>query len=91
MAQSLFTITFTDFELEDCGEDCDCDWVKIVDGNGQDLLPKTCGAQIPDKIISETETATLTFVSDDDNDDVYKGFRAELSAVVLITVTPVTD
>merc|ERR1712223_720139 len=64
-------ISFTDFETEECRYD----WVVIVDGDGSELLPKSCGSQIPEKIETKTNLAILVFFSND-YDDVNKGFQA---------------
>ena len=76
----LIEITFTDFSLED-SRGCVYDYVRIVDGNGEELLPRTCGdhKDLSEPILSKTKTAFLTFVSD--HSEVRSGFRAEWRAV----------
>ena len=62
---------FTHFDIEDVGdyddyydEDCPFDWVQVVDGDGTELLPNSCGDQIPMNFTSRTNTATVKFYSD---------------------------
>ena len=78
----LVQITFTDFSLED-SRGCVYDYVRIVDGNGEELLPRTCGdhKDISAPILSKTKTASLTFVSD--HSEARSGFRAEWRAVAV--------
>ena len=80
----LVQITFTDFSLED-SRGCIYDYVRIKDGNGEELLPRTCGdhKDIFAPILSKTKTAFLTFVSD--HSEVRPGFRAEWRAVAVAT------
>merc|ERR1712014_462025 len=59
-AGQTIEITFNEFELENW-ERCRYDWVVIVDGDGTELHPKTCGSQIPGKIESKTNIAILVF------------------------------
>ena len=78
----LIEITFTDFSLED-SRGCVYDYVRIVDRNGEELLPRTCGdhKDISAPILSKSNTAFLTFVSDPS--EVRSGFRAEWRAVAV--------
>ena len=75
---SLIEITFTDFSLED-SHGCVYDYVRIEDGNGEELLPRTCGDHKDISVMSKTNTTFLTFVSD--HSEVRPGFRAEWRAV----------
>ena len=82
-------ITFTDFEVGYHYGGCSYDWVVIVDGDGTELLPKSCGSQIPEKIETQTNLAILVFVSD--SSDTEKGFQASLSDGVDVVLLNVTD
>jgi len=75
---SQILITFTHFEIED-HPNCGWDWVKVVDGDGTDLLRKSCGSGIPDPITSKTNRITVVFHSDDSI--TRRGFKAEWKAV----------
>ena len=74
----LVQITFTDFSLED-SRGCIYDYVRIKDGNGEELLPRTCGDHKDISVMSKTNTTFMTFVSD--HSEVRPGFRAEWRAV----------
>merc|ERR1712002_235768 len=75
---SQILITFTDFEIEN-HPNCGWDWVKVVDGDGTDLLRKSCGSGIPDPMTSKTNRITVEFHSD--FSITRRGFKAELNAV----------
>jgi len=76
---SIIEILFTDFNLE-AHASCAYDWVQVVDADGTELLPKTCGTNKPSAAIkSKTNQATIKFHSDTSVND--KGFRAEWKAV----------
>jgi len=79
-AGSIIEILFTDFMLEGRhSSSCIFDWVKVVDGDGTELLGKTCGTNKPAAAIkSNTNEARIEFHSDLSIDD--KGFRAEWKA-----------
>ena len=75
----IIEILFTDFELEP-EANCRYDWVMVVDGDGTELLPKTCGTNKPAApILSKTNQATVKFHSDTSENK--KGFRAEWKEV----------
>ena len=83
-------ITFTDFEIESINNStCPNDWVVIVDGDGTELLPKSCRSQIPEIIETRTKLAILIFVSDSRTNR--KGFQASLSDDVGVVLLNVTD
>ena len=71
-------IVFSDFNLEDKTA-CSADWVQIMDGDGTELLKKSCGTTKPAKITSKTNRVKINFKSDSTYH--YKGFRAEWKAV----------
>jgi len=52
---------------------CDCDWVKVVDGDGTALMNKTCGTKLPDTITSKTNRLTVEFKTDEG--DTKEGFK----------------
>ena len=80
---SIIEILFTDFTLE-TESDCNtADWVQVVDGDGTELLKKSCGTTKPGKITSKTNSVTIKFHSDSTKQ--YKGFRAEWKAVKKLT------
>ena len=75
----IIEILFTDFVLE-YHSSCRYDWVQVVDGDGTELLTKTCGTNKPSAAIrSKTNKATVKFHSDTSANK--KGFRAEWKAV----------
>jgi len=82
---SQILITFTDFDIES-HPNCMWDWVKVVDGDGTVLLPKSCGSDIPDPITSKTNRITVQFHSD--GSVQRRGFRAEVQPVSTV-VQPV--
>ena len=67
---------FTDFSIED-HKTCGYDWVQVIDGNGQELLKKSCGDTKPKSFLSKTNKATVKFHSD--GSTKRKGFRLEYS------------
>ena len=67
---------FTDFSIED-HKTCGYDWVQVIDGNGQELLKKSCGDTKPKSFLSKTNKATVKFHSD--GSTTRKGFRLEYS------------
>ena len=71
---------FTHFDIEDGDDDCEYDWVQVIDGDGTELLPKSCGDQIPENFTSRTNTATVKFHSD--VSETREGFRLEYSQIV---------
>ena len=75
----IIEILFTDFELE-AEDNCAYDWVMVVDDDGTELLPKTCGTNKPAELLrSKTHLATIKFHSD--TSETKKGFRAEWKEV----------
>jgi len=72
----LITLKFTDFEIENydgsCSGTCSFDWVTVVDGDGTELLPRSCCQKcppdcgyMPPEITSKTNTVIIKFKSDD--------------------------
>ena len=64
--------------LED-HKSCKWDWVQVVDGNGQQLLEKSCGYILPKSFISKTDRAIVKFHSD--NSDTRMGFGLKYSFI----------
>jgi len=60
----LIQIHFTDFDIES-HDSCLYDYVLITDGNGTEILPKSCGSIKPDDVTSFTNKVRVTFYSDD--------------------------
>jgi len=85
------TIEFTfvdEFEIES-STDCVYDYVAIVDGNGLDLLPHTCGTTRPSQTItSSTNRAYVEFVADYSTGG--KGFKLQWREVGDATPAPTT-
>ena len=54
---------FMDFDIEKHSQ-CRYDWVEVIDENGQQLLPRSCGTTKPSDFISVTNKATVRFHSD---------------------------
>ena len=80
------SLTFTHFALEEeevailpGGPECEYDWVKVMDGNGTELMAKACGSTLPGKVTSKTSTMVVKFHSDESVND--KGFRAQWEEV----------
>ena len=74
----VIEVVFSDFTLE-AKADCSADWVQVMDGDGTELLKKSCGTTKPAKITSKTNIVKIKFKSDSTYH--YKGFRAEWKAV----------
>jgi len=74
----VIEIVFSDFILE-AKSDCSADWVQVVDGDGTELLKKSCGTTKPAKVTSKSNVVKIKFKSDSTYQ--YKGFRAEWKAV----------
>ena len=63
----IIYIQFTHFNIElieHPSDPCHYDWVMIIDGNGTELLPKSCGVDIPGDVVSLTNKVTVKFSSD---------------------------
>ena len=68
-------IVFTEFDIEN-HQSCSWDWVQVVDGDGTELLPKTCGRNKPNSVIkSRTNQVYVKFHTD--GSVTRKGFSAE--------------
>ena len=80
-AGEIIQLSFTEFKLEN-HTNCFYDWVLITDGDGTELLPKTCGTEIPADVSSVTNVMAMSFHSDSSVTD--KGFLAVLSASVTV-------
>jgi len=52
------------FKIEGPSPKCPYDWIRIYDGNGEELLSKTCGFKAPGKILSKTNRVHIIFLSD---------------------------
>ena len=64
----------------------------IIDGDGSELLPRSCNITIPEPITTRTSQATLIFFSD--TSLIERGFQADLSAgvsLILLNVTQTGD
>ncbi|VDK80991.1 unnamed protein product [Dibothriocephalus latus] len=63
----FFVSTFEDYWLPLEGSFCMYDYVQIKDGSSETspILPKICGNQLPDAIVSTTNAIIVTFISDD--------------------------
>ena len=59
----IIYIQFTHLNIE-WHPTCRYDWVMIIDGNGTELLPKSCGVDIPGDVVSLTNKVTVKFSSD---------------------------
>ena len=62
------------------------DWIEIIDGDGTILLEKSCEEPDPVTITSNSNVAKLRFKSD--GSDQARGFEAQLSAGVQVTISP---
>jgi len=60
---SRISLTFTDFAVEEQSS-CGWDWVQVEDGDGTELLGRSCGFQLPAPVVSNTNSITVTFHSD---------------------------
>jgi len=74
---SKVSLKFTDFILEE--NRCDFDWVRVEDGDGTELMNKTCGSNLPGPVVSNTNVMVVKFHTD--WSDHFKGFRAEWEKV----------
>ena len=85
---NVIEMRFTDFALDPSNTgDCRYDWVQIVDADGTELLPKSCGMQAPADILSNTNTVFVKFFSNHYSRN--KGFRIEWKSVSSIAMDPV--
>jgi len=66
-------LKFTDFKLQPHSS-CDYDWVQVMDKDGTELLPRTCGDKIPATVTSNSNQITVKFHSD--TSATGSGFRA---------------
>jgi len=78
---SKISLTFTDFNIEN-HKTCRYDWVRVEDGDGSELLGKTCGYTAPGTIHSKTNKIIITFHSD--YSVQLQGFRAEINSENII-------
>ena len=85
--ESVIDIEFSTFALfVESTESCFWDWIVILDNEGNELLPQTCGKNKPDKI-SFTNMATLIFHSTGFIDGTSKaGFSSVLSEEVRLSI-----
>ena len=60
----FFLITFTHFSIEEGGHNCPYDYLTITDGNGDVLLGRTCGHNLPSEINSAYIEVHITFHTD---------------------------
>ena len=72
----IIIFEFSDFSIE-YATSCIYDWVQVFDGNGQELLKKSCGDTNPQSFSSKTNKATVMFHSD--VSVTGKGFRLKFS------------
>jgi len=68
-ADKIIKLEFLEFDIEGSSGDCNYDWVKIVDGDGTEILSKSCGNNLEsgtqdDPLYSETNVAYVFFHSD---------------------------
>ena len=74
---------FNDFDIEPGFQSflrpCSFDWVSITDSDGNKILPRTCGSEIPGNVSTNGNKATLNFYSD--NSGTRRGFKAEVYEV----------
>ena len=61
-------------QLQNCGN-CACDWVKITDGDGTELLPKTCGTTVPTMKYSQSKTNHIIIQFNSNSKYGYKDFN----------------
>ena len=76
---SSMEIIFLYFEVEKGEVACEYDSISIIDGNGTELLAKTCGNSLPEAITSFTNRAVLKFITD--LSERRKGFFLQYKAV----------
>merc|ERR1712002_1421257 len=74
---SEVSLKFMDFVLEENG--CAYDWVRVEDGDGTELMARTCGSTLPGPVVSNTNVMVVKFHTD--RTDHFKGFRAEWEKV----------
>ena len=85
---NVIEMRFTDFAVVPSNTgDCRYDWLQIVDADGTELLPKSCGMQTPADILSNTNTVFVKFFSNHYSRN--KGFRIEWKSVSSIAMDPV--
>uniref|UniRef100_A0A1B6C4Q2 Cubilin n=2 Tax=Clastoptera arizonana TaxID=38151 RepID=A0A1B6C4Q2_9HEMI len=70
-------ISFDEFNLQDCQEECACQNLKIYDGSN--IVGTYCGDDTPGEKLSETNTVSIVLYSQD-SVDASKGFRMHYTA-----------
>ena len=81
---SAIQLSFTSIEIEECPHDthegrCFCDYVRVLDTDGSQIL-ETCGNELPaDKLTSFGNKMTVVFHSD--HSETFKGFSADWTMV----------
>ena len=75
--QTIFNISFNFFDIEYLRLRCLEDWVIVLNADGSELLPRSCGSQKPESIKTKTNLAILVFYSD--VTITRGGFQAEVS------------
>ncbi|NWR90257.1 CUBN protein, partial [Furnarius figulus] len=74
------TLSFTDFDIENSGQNCTTDFVEILDGNNYEapLQGRYCGTTIPHPITSFGNALVVNFISN--NEVTARGFHATYAA-----------
>ncbi|NWR74432.1 CUBN protein, partial [Centropus unirufus] len=74
------TLSFTDFGIENTGQNCTKDFVEILDGNNHEapLRGRYCGTTIPHPITSFGNALVVNFISN--NNVTARGFHATYAA-----------
>ncbi|NXY42567.1 CUBN protein, partial [Ceuthmochares aereus] len=75
------TLSFTDFDIENNGQNCTMDFVEILDGNNYEapLQGRYCGTTIPHPITSFGNALVVNFISNNNNITA-RGFHATYAA-----------
>ena len=57
------SIEFNDLDIEYI-KDCSYDFLRLVDGDGSELLGRTCGTEVPGALVSGSHEVRVSFHSD---------------------------
>ena len=57
------SIEFNDLDIE-YSKDCSYDFLRLVDGDGSELLGRTCGTEVPGALVSGSHEVRVSFHSD---------------------------
>ena len=70
-------LEITNYNIQQCGPDCTCDYLQVQNGFSDDATGKICGVHMKSiAYYSLQESLTVLFVSDSTQSKSYDGFEA---------------